>query len=358
MQEVYWGVFSTATPVREWGKQEWARERMNCDTVATEGLGVPWKSLELSLPFEDVSNWGKATLPPTLPVIGLGWGDGLSAWGKQLFLARATPERYSTVNHQLATVPVTEGAEGEIGGGGGAPLHLLLLKRKQGQDKCFAADTLFGRWCQGARVRHRRVKKKEEKPVQRRAIRLFAALEDCCSMREISGALGSSAQKFLPRAITEKNLSIGSHRSRLAPWILNFPALLGSHVWALRVPRKGVVEASMASLGVEWNWRVSSTSENIWQNLKCKHSMIHKFLLQEFILEIFVFRGANIYVNLIGFGPHCLGWRPGSTTVNATPVNYVISHIGLLRVWTELKHTVGFEQCLAHSKVSMYVSYC
>lgn len=120
MQEVYWGVFSTATPVREWGKQEWARERMNCDTVATEGLGVPWKSLELSLPFEDVSNWGKATLPPTLPVIGLGWGDGLSAWGKQLFLARATPERYSAVNHQPATVPVTEGAEGEIWGGGGA----------------------------------------------------------------------------------------------------------------------------------------------------------------------------------------------------------------------------------------------
>lgn len=71
------------------------------------------------------------------------------------------------------------------------------------------------------------MKKKEEKPTQRRAIRLFAALEDCCSMREISGALGGSAQKFLPRAITEKNLSTGSHRSRLAPWVLNFPALLG-----------------------------------------------------------------------------------------------------------------------------------
>ena len=76
-------------------------------------------------------------------------------------------------------------------------------------------------------MRHRRVKKKEEKPVQRCATWLFAALEDCCSMREISGALGSSAQKFLPKAITEKNLSIGSHWSRLAPWVLNFPALLG-----------------------------------------------------------------------------------------------------------------------------------
>ena len=60
--------------------------------------------------------------------------------------------------------------------------------------------------------------------------------------------------------------------------------------------------------------------------------MIHKFHLQEFILEKFVFRGANIYVDLIGFGPHYLGWSPGSATVNETPVNYVMSHIGLLRV--------------------------
>ena len=39
------------------------------------------------LSIRDASNWGKVTLPPALPGIGLGCGEGLPAQGKQLFLA-------------------------------------------------------------------------------------------------------------------------------------------------------------------------------------------------------------------------------------------------------------------------------
>lgn len=53
-----------------------------------------------------------------------------------------------------------------------------------------------------------------------------------------------------------------------------------------------------SDLGAECNQRVSTTSENIWQNLKCKHSVVHECHLQEFILEKLVFRGANIRVSL------------------------------------------------------------
>ena len=83
-------------------------------------------------------------------------------------------------------------------------------------------------------------------------------------------------------------------------------------------------------LGAVCNQRVSTTSENIWQNLKCKHSVVHECHLQEFILEKFVFRGTNIHVSLMGFGARCPGWRPGSATVDEAPVNDVLSHIGLL----------------------------
>ena len=49
-----------------------------------------------------------------------------------------------------------------------------------------------------------------------------------------------------------------------------------------------------------------------------------------YILEKFVFRGANICVSLMGFGACCLGWRPGTATVDEAPINNVLSHIGLL----------------------------
>lgn len=103
--------------------------------------------------------------------------------------------------------------------------------------------------------------------------------------------------------------------------------------------------------------KVSSTSGNIWQNLKCKHFMIHKFHLQKFMVQKFVLLGANMHVNLIGSWVNGLGLRPGSATVNETPVKCVMTHIGLQKVLSELKHSLGFEQYLAHGKVSMCVSY-
>lgn len=118
------------------------------------------------------------------------------------------------------------------------------------------------------------------------------------------------------------------------------------------MPRKGAVEVCrsrcvMGYLKVEWDGKspqkISSASGNIWQNLKCKHIVIHKFHLQEFILQELVLLGANIYGDWVGSGANCLGLRPGSATVNEASVKYVMSHIDLLRVLNKLKHAIGFE---------------
>ena len=108
---------------------------------------------------------------------------------------------------------------------------------------------------------------------------------------------------------------------------------------APRVPREGAVglylheacgsQNGTSYLGAECNQRVSTTSENIWQNLKCEHSVVHERHGQEFILEKLVFRGANIRVSLMGFRARCPGWRPGSATVDEAPINDVLSLIGL-----------------------------
>lgn len=70
--------------------------------------------------------------------------------------------------------------------------------------------------------------------------------------------------------------------------------------------------------------------------------MIHKFHLQKFILQKFVLIDAHTYVNLIGSRVSCLGVRPGSATVHEAPVNYVMSHIGMLTVLNKLNHALGF----------------
>lgn len=85
--------------------------------------------------------------------------------------------------------------------------------------------------------------------------------------------------------------------------------------------------------------------------------MIHKFHLQKFMVQKFVLLGTNMHVNLIGSWANGPGLRPGSGTENETPVKCVMTHIGLQKVLSELKHSLGFEQYLAHGKVSMSISY-
>lgn len=69
--------------------------------------------------------------------------------------------------------------------------------------------------------------------------------------------------------------------------------------------------------------------------------MIHKFHLQKFIPQKFVLIDANTFVSLPGSVANCLGVRPGSVTVHEAPVNYVMPHIGVLRVLNKLNHAIN-----------------
>lgn len=51
---------------------------------------------------------------------------------------------------------------------------------------------------------------------------------------------------------------------------------------------------------------------------------------------------ANTFVNLTVSEANCLGVRTVSATVHEVPMNYVMSHMGVLRVLNKLNHGMDF----------------
>lgn len=63
MQEFYWGVPPETTPLRVGVKQDWQRELLNCDEVASEASADPRGSSGDGMALQNCPEWREGSGP-------------------------------------------------------------------------------------------------------------------------------------------------------------------------------------------------------------------------------------------------------------------------------------------------------
>ena len=174
-------MFSKTTPIREWGKQDGAEGKVEVWCSSNKGFGGSHGNL---LPFRGVSNWGKTILyftPTNLLVIEVGLWEGCQpGWNSSLCqgnILKGT-QQWTRGRQQSQWQRTQVSAMGLKEGSGQCTTAFTTFEEEAESRQILCCRYSVWEVIPGSKSRDRRLEKGEAKPVQKRALQWFAALED------------------------------------------------------------------------------------------------------------------------------------------------------------------------------------